>query len=146
MLLRPSGLNRTRLISRTIRAIRHNSTHSHPSPHQVPVQGDGTARIFPLTLILIIALMTPGVLAASIFVGGLYILYLMDRSVAKRNNGWGIIHSWIDRLVPDGCDPQVYSAMIEEQRQGTKAHYELRQPPIYRVNYPEYVLRYITEC
>jgi len=96
--------------------------------------------LYPLRSPLMLALMSPGVLKAGIFVGALYLFYLLDRSVAKRNDGWGILHSWVDRIIPDGADPRLYTAGIEETRQKTKRHYEQSQRPIYRLAYPEYVL------
>ena len=83
--------------------------------------------------------MTPGILKASIFVGGMYLFYLVDRSVAKKNNGWGLLHTWVDKLVTDGIDQDLYAAHMEDSRQRMKEHYELSQRPIYRTSYPEYI-------
>ena len=83
------------------------------------------------------ALMSPGVLKASIFVGALYVVYLLDRSSARQNDGVGFIQRWVDRIVADGADPRLHSAGIEEARQRTKAHFETERQPRYRLMYPE---------
>lgn len=69
----------------------------------------------------------------------MYLLYLYDRRIAAKNNGWGPIHTFVDKVVADGMDPMVQDAQIEEQRQRMKKHYELSQRPIYRTSFPEYV-------
>ena len=58
---------------------------------------------------LMIALMSPGVLKAMIFIGGMYLFYLADRRVAAKNNGWGILHTWVDKIVSDGKKPKLSS-------------------------------------
>lgn len=85
-----------------------------------------------------IALISPGGITTFILMGGFYAFYLLDRSVAKDNDGWGLLATWVDRLIDDGIDPDVYYAAIEEARQRTKEHYELAQRPIVRSSYPEY--------
>jgi hypothetical protein len=140
MLVRTSGLSRLSRLSCPTRSIRYNSTHNHPESHQTPTQGDGTVRISLQSVsILTIALMSRGIVKASIYVGVLYIVYLYDRSIAKNNGGRGPVYNFFDWLVADGKDPQLMFAGMEEQRQNTKSHYEQGQRPIYRVNYPEYV-------
>ena len=88
-------------------------------------------------ILLTIAIMSPGVLKAMIFMGGLYLFYVTDQRVATKNNGWRILHTWIDKIVGNGIDPHVHYAAIEESRQRTKEHYELAQRRIYRSSYPE---------
>jgi hypothetical protein len=83
--------------------------------------------------------MSPGIFKASIFMGAMYLFYLADRSVAKKNNGWGILHTWVDKFVVSGTDLDTYYAQMESARQRTKEHYESRQRPVYRQSYPEYV-------
>jgi hypothetical protein len=83
--------------------------------------------------------MTPGIKKTLIFLGAVFAFHLVDRRVAARNEGWGILHSFSDWLIADGEDPEIYYAKIEEVRQRTKEHYELSQRPIYRSSYPEYV-------
>ena len=83
--------------------------------------------------------MSPGVFKASVFMGAMYLFYLVDRSVAKKNDGWGLLHTWIDKFVANGTDLETYYARMEDSRQWTKEHYELSQRPIYRSSYPEYV-------
>lgn len=83
--------------------------------------------------------MSPGVFKASIFMGAMYLFYLVDRSVAKKNNGWGILHTWVDKFVDSGTDLDTYYARMESSRQLTKEHYERSQRLIHRQSYPEYV-------
>jgi hypothetical protein len=88
--------------------------------------------------------MTPGVIKSLVLTGGLYLFYTLDRSVAKKNDGMGIIHSLVERLdrkrASTEMTPEEYFAMIESARQRTKEHHESSQRPIYRSNYPEYVV------
>jgi hypothetical protein len=88
--------------------------------------------------------MTPGVLKSLALVGGFYLFYVLDRSVAKKNDGMGILHSLVERIdrkrASTEMTPEEYFAMIESARQRTKEHYESNQRPIYRSNYPECVL------
>lgn len=90
---------------------------------------------------LMIALMSPGVLKAMIFMGGMYLFYLADRRVAAKNNGWGILHTWVDKIVSDGKNQTLLEAELEESRQRTKKHYERSRDPMVRTSYPEYVIQ-----
>jgi hypothetical protein len=88
--------------------------------------------------------MTPGITTTLILFGALYAFYALERSVAKKNDGVGVLHSIIERLdrkrAAKEMSPETYFAMIEEARQRTKEHYEFSQGPVYRTNYPEYFL------
>ena len=140
MLARTSGLGRLIRPRRINPSIRYNSSHHHANTHQVPMQGDGSVRTGPFSFNTDnTGLMSPGVFKASIFMGAMYLFYLVDRSVAKKNNGWGILHTWVDKFVDSGTDLDTYYALMESSRQRTKEHYERSQRLIYQQSYPEYV-------
>jgi hypothetical protein len=89
--------------------------------------------------------MTRGITRTLTLFGALYAFYSLERSVARKNDGVGILHSIIERLdrkrAANEISSETYFAMIEDARQRTKEHYEFSQSPVYRTNYPEYVLR-----
>ena len=87
--------------------------------------------------------MTPGIISTLAFIGGLYVFYTIDRSVAKKNDGFGLLHALVERIdrkrAASEMTPEEYFAMIETARQHTKEHYELSQGRMYRQEYPQYV-------
>jgi len=84
--------------------------------------------------------MTPGILKSMALASGFYMLYLIDRRVAARNEGLGLIAGMTERIVDPGLPPHLLNALMEEARQDLKEHFELTQRPIQRLSYPEYCL------
>lgn len=80
---------------------------------------------------------TPGTAVTLIILAGAYTFYRLDRSVAENNDGIGLVHTWLDGIIAEGEDPDVFYAKEEETRQRMKDHYELSQSPMYRTTYPE---------
>jgi hypothetical protein len=138
MLARSSGLSRLTRLTRLKPSIRQNSSHHHANAHHAPIQGDGTVRICLIQAMLTTALMTPGVAKSFAFAGVLYVIYLMDRSVAARNNGVGLLTRLCGSILDEGMSNEELYAMMEASRETTMEHYELKQKPIQRVIYPEY--------
>lgn len=82
--------------------------------------------------------MTPGVAKSFAIAGVLYVIYLMDRSVAAKNNGVGLLTRLCSSIIDKGMSNEELYAMMEASRETTMEHYELKQKPIQRVIYPEY--------
>jgi hypothetical protein len=82
--------------------------------------------------------MTPGVAKSFAMGGVLYVIYLIDRSVAAKNNGVGLLSRLFAGVIDKGMSNEELYAMMEASRQNVMEHYELKQRPIQRVIYPEY--------
>jgi len=77
---------------------------------------------------------------AGIFSGLMFLLYVWDQSIAKKNKDRiGPVQRFVNWAVADGMDYDAYYAGIEDQRQRNKDHYNLEQRVKYRLTYPEYV-------
>lgn len=138
MLARSSGLSRLTRLVRLKPSIRHNSSHHHADAHHAPIQGDGTVRIYLTQPVLITAIMTPGVAKCAAFGAVLYAIYLVDRSLAAKNNGVGLLSRLFAGVVDEGMSNEELRAMMEASRETTMEHYQLKQRPIQRLIYPEY--------
>ena len=82
--------------------------------------------------------MTPGVARSLAFGGALYAVYLVDRSVAAKNNGVGLLTKLFTGFLNEGMSNDELHALMEASRDTLMEHYELKQRPIQRVIYPEY--------
>jgi hypothetical protein len=82
--------------------------------------------------------MTAGVAKTLVFGGALYAVYLVDRSVAAKNNDVGLLTKLFTGFLNEGMSNDELHAVMEASRNTVMEHYELKQRPIQRVIYPEY--------